>query len=95
MMNKEKEALLNKVLAEAKLPTQISPKSIERFLNKMNPDDDMREYLRAYFSAETHEERKAIEKKKYKSMSQKEQADFSLSFLRCVQTELNSVSVVA
>ena len=95
MMNKEREALLNKVLADAKLPTQILPKSIERFLNRMNPDDEMREYLRDYFSAETHEERKTIEKKKYSSMSQVAQADFSLRFLKCVQTELNSVSLTA
>lgn len=94
-MNKEREALLNKVLADAKLPTQISPKSIERFLDRMNPDAEMREYLRYYFSAGTHEERIAMEKKKYSSMSQKEQRDFSLRFLKCVQTELNSVAILA
>ena len=45
-MNKEKEIILNKVLSEPDVPYLVSKKSINRLIERMQPEtQDMKEYL--------------------------------------------------
>ena len=45
-MNKEKETLLNKFLSEPDVPYLVSKKSINRLIERMQPEtEDMKEYL--------------------------------------------------
>ena len=88
-MNKEKEALLKEILNEVEKPRKISPKSIEHFLDRMNPDSEMRAYLFAYFSAETEDECALIRKNRLSSMTKKQQKDFNNRYYQCVQNELD------
>jgi hypothetical protein len=89
MTSKEREALLEEIKNDLGVPRKVSPKSIERFLDRMKPDSEMRAYLYAYFLGVTEEERQNIRHKKYSSMTEKQQEDFSERFFKCVQNELD------
>jgi hypothetical protein len=90
MMNKEKEALLKEILAKPDEPHAVSKKSIMRLIERMQPEtEDMKAYLIAYYSADTHAESQAIRKTKLASMSPKEAALFNAAYLRCLENDVN------
>lgn len=89
-MNKEKETLLNKVLSEPDVPYLVSKKSINRLIERMQPEtEDMKEYLIAYYSAETSAQSQAIFKEKYASMTPIEAKAFDAAYLRCLENDVN------
>ena len=89
-MNKEKEALLNKILERPDVPTKVAPKNLLRFVNRMRPQtQEMRDYLMAFFSAETQAESTAIREAWYAKMSPNERQAFSEAYYRCCMNELH------
>ena len=89
-MNREKETLLNKVLSEPDIPYLVSKKSINRLIERMQPEtQDMKEYLIAYYSAETNAESQAILKEKYASMTPAQAKAFDAAYLRCLENDVN------
>ena len=89
-MNKEKETLLNKVLSEPDVPYLVSKNSINRLIERMQPEtEDMKEYLIAYYSAETSAESQAILKAKYASMTPAQAKAFDAAYLRCLENDVN------
>ncbi len=95
-MNKEKEALLKEILAQADVPRKVSPKSVLRFVNGMQPEtQEMRDYLMAIYSSETQTQRNAITKIWYAKMTLTEIKAFEQAYYRCCITGLNSNKVVS
>ena len=89
-MNKEKEALLNKVLSEPDVPYKISHKSILSLLERMQPkSNEMRDYLFAYYSAETSAESEAFFKAKYASMTPLPTKAFEAEYLTCLENDMS------
>jgi hypothetical protein len=89
-MNKEKEALLKKILEAPDVPRKVSMKSIMRLLERMQPEtEEMREYLIAFYSSETVAESRAIHDAKYASMTPAEAKVFHDAYHRCVENDLN------
>jgi hypothetical protein len=94
-MNKEKEALLKEILAQPDIPRKVSPKSVLRFVNGMQPEtQEMRDYLMAIFSAETQAERNAFRDAWYTRMTLAERKAFEQAYYRCCMTGLNTNRVV-
>lgn len=90
-MNKEKEALLKATLAQPDEPHKVSMKSIMRLLARMQPEtEEMKEYLIAYYSAETLAESRAIRKAKYASFTPAESKIFHDAYIRCLENDLSS-----
>ena len=89
-MNKEKEALLKRILTEPREPHKVSMKSIVRLLGRMQPEtEEMKDYIIAYYSSETREEARAIHDAKYASMTPAQQKAFDVAYYRCVENDLN------
>ena len=89
-MNKEKENLLNKILSEPDVPYLVSKKSINRLIERMQPEtEDMKAYLIAYYSAETSAKSQAILKEKYASMTPDQTKAFDAAYLRCLENDVN------
>ena len=88
-MNKEKEALLKKILAQPDVSRKVSMKSIMRLIERMQPQtEEMKEYLIAFYSSETRGESRAIHDAKYASMTPSESKAFHNAYLRCVENDL-------
>jgi hypothetical protein len=95
-MNKEKEALLKEILAQPDIPRKVSPKSVLRFVNGMQPEtQEMRDYLMAIFSAETEAERNVFRDAWYAKMTLAEIKAFEQAYYLCCMTGLNSNRVVS
>jgi hypothetical protein len=93
-MNKEKEALLKKILTEPREPHKVSMKSIVRLLGRMQPEtEEMKDYIIAYYSSETREEAEAIHNAKYATLTPSEAKVFSGAFYRCLQNDLKNSRV--
>jgi hypothetical protein len=76
-MNKGKEALLTKIRGEKDTPHTVSMKSILRWVERMQPQDEaMRSYLITYFSAPTLKEKQAIKAAKLATLTSSEQKIF-------------------
>ena len=92
-MNKEKEALLNKILERPDVPTKVAPKNILRFVDRMRPQtQEMRDYLMAIFSVETRAESAIIREAHYAKMTSTEQKAFSEAFYRCCMNQFHESS---
>ena len=89
-MNKEKETLLNKFLAEPDAPYKVSKKSVTRLIERMQAEtEEMKEYLIAYYSAETSAESQAILEAKYAYMTYAQAKAFDTVYLRCLENDVN------
>jgi hypothetical protein len=90
-MNKEKEALLREIMAEPDVPRKVSMKNLLGFIDRMQPETQaMRDYLMAFFSAETQAESADIREAWCAKMSSSERQAFSDAYYRCCMNELRS-----
>lgn len=88
-MNKEKEALLQKIGFEKDMPHNVSKQSLLRWLDRMKPqNEDMRSYLIAYFSAPTLKEKQAIKSAKLASLTTSEQKIFLEQWWKCIENDM-------
>ena len=89
-MNKEREAFLAKIRSEKDTPHHVSNKSISRWLERMQPQDEaMRTYLIAYFSAPTLKEKQVVKDKKLAALNGEEQKVFLAQWWACVENDMN------
>ena len=89
-MNKEKEALLRQIMAEPDVPRKVSMKNLLGFIEQMQPEtQQMRDYLMAFFSAETQAESTAVREAWCAKMSPSERQTFSEAYYRCCMNELH------
>jgi hypothetical protein len=89
MTNKEKEALLKEVLEAPDVPRKVAMKHILGHIERMQPEtQDMRDYLMAIFSAETHAESNAIQRAWYAKMTPAQGKAFAKAFYRCCMNDL-------
>jgi hypothetical protein len=89
-MNKEKEALLKEILGQPDIPHKVATKNLMRLIERMQPQtEDMKAYLIAYYSAETHAESQAIQKAKLSSLTPAEARSFNAAYLRCLENDVN------
>ncbi len=90
-MNKEKEALLAKIAQEKDTPRTVSMKSILRWIERMQPQDEaMRSYLITYFSAPTLKEKQAIKAAKLAALTESEQQSFLEKWWQCVGNDMSN-----
>jgi hypothetical protein len=90
-MNKEKEALLKAIMAEPDVPRKVSPKNLLRFVERMQPEtQEMRDFLMAKFSAETHAESHAISESWYAKMTPSERKSFAEAYYRCCMNQFKN-----
>jgi hypothetical protein len=95
-MNKEKEALLAKIRQEKDTPRTVSTKSIARWIERMQPQDDaMRSYLITYFSASTLKEKQAVKAAKLATLTTAEQKVFLEKWWTCVENDMRHQPVHA
>ena len=95
-MNKKREALLAKIRAEKDTPHRASNKSISRWLERMQPQDEaMRSYLIAYFSAPTLREKQVVKDNKLATLSSEEQKVFLAQWWECVENDRSYHQVAA
>jgi hypothetical protein len=89
-MNKEREALLAEIRQETDTPRAVSMKSILRWVERMQPQDEaMRAYLISYFSAPTLKEKQALKAAKLATLSSTEQKIFLEKWWACVNNDMN------
>ena len=89
-MNKEKEALLQKISKEKDTAYSVSKQSILRWIERMQPqDDDMRSYLFSYFSTPTLKEKQALKAAKLASLTVAEQNIFLEKWWKCVENDMS------
>jgi hypothetical protein len=95
-MNKEKEALLQEILARPDVPRKVSPKNVLRFVDRMQPKtQEMRNYLMAFHSAETRAESRAITETWYAKMTLAERKAFDQAYYDCCMNEFNTYKQVS
>jgi hypothetical protein len=95
-MNKEREAVLAKIRVEKDTPHVVSAKSISRWLERMQPQDEaMRLYLIAYFSAPTLKEKQAVKAAKLASLTPSEQKIFLEKWWACIENDMSNQAVHA
>jgi hypothetical protein len=88
-MNKEREALLKEILAQPDVPHKVSERSIQRLLGRMKPQtEEMRDYLIAYYSAETRAESRAFSNAFYAKLSPQEAKDFDEAYCQCLLNDV-------
>jgi hypothetical protein len=89
-MNKEKEALLTKIRQETDTPRTVSMKSILRWIERMQPQDEaMRAYLISYFSAATLKEKQALKAAKLATLNETEKKIFLEKWWACVNNDMS------
>jgi hypothetical protein len=89
-MNKEREALLNEIRQEKDTPRAVSMKSILRWVERMQPQDEaMRAYLISYFSAPTLKEKQDLKATKLATLSDAEQKVFLEKWWVCVNNDMS------
>jgi hypothetical protein len=89
-MNKEREALLAEIRQEKDTPRVVSMKSILRWVERMQPQDEaMRTYLISYFTASTLKEKQALKAAKLATLSAIEQKIFLEKWWQCVNNDMN------
>jgi hypothetical protein len=94
-MNKEREALLNEIRQEKDTPRTVSMKSILRWVERMQPQDEaMRIYLISYFSAPTLKEKQALKAAKLATLSDTEQKIFLEKWWACVNNDMSHQPMV-
>jgi hypothetical protein len=87
-MNKEREALLKEILAQPDVPRKVSMKNLLAYIERMQPKtQEMRDYLMAYLSAETHAESSAIREAWCAKMTPTDRKIFAEAFYRCCMNE--------
>jgi hypothetical protein len=90
-MNNEREALLTKVRQDKDAPSVVSMKSILRWVERMQPQDEaMRSYLITYFSAPTLREKQAIKATKLSTLTVAEQQIFLEKWWQCVGNDMSN-----
>jgi hypothetical protein len=90
-MNNEREALLTKVRQDKDAPKVVSTKSILRWVERMQPQDEaMRSYLISYFSAPTLKEKQAIKAAKLATLTAVEQQSFLEKWWQCVGNDMSN-----
>lgn len=95
-MNKEREAFLAKIRSEKDTPHQVSNKSISRWLERMQPQNEgMRAYLIAYFSASTLKEKQRVKENKLATLNSEEQKIFLAQWWECVENDMNYHQIAA
>jgi hypothetical protein len=95
-MNKQKEALLAKIRQEKDTPHSVSAKSIARWIERIQPQDDaMRSYLITYFSASTLKEKQAVKAAKLATLTTAEQKVFLEKWWTCVENDMSHQQVHA
>lgn len=95
-MNKEREEEINKIKHEAKMPYSVSPKSIERFIARIEPMSAfMRDYFRAFFSANNYEEKQQVKASKLANLTATELVAFEKAYYDCLENEMNFNKQVA
>jgi glycyl-tRNA synthetase (class II) len=89
-MNKEKEALLKAVLTEPEdMPHKVSMRSIQRLLERMKPQtEEMRNYLIAFYSAETHAQSRAVHEAIYAKFTAAKTKAFDEAYYQCLLNDL-------
>jgi hypothetical protein len=88
-MNKEKEALLKSILEEPDVPHKVSERSIQRLLARMKPQtEEMRDYLIAYYSAETRAESRAFHDAFYAKFSPEKAKAFDEAYYQCLLNDV-------
>ena len=90
-MNKEKEVFLTKIRQEKDTPHKASMKSILRWVERMQPQDNaMRTYLIAYFSAPTLRDKQAVKATQLATLTSTEQTVFLEKWWQCVQNDMSN-----
>lgn len=88
-MNKEKEGLLKTILVEPDIPHKISERSIQRLLTRMKPQtEEMREYLIAFYSAETRAQSRAVHAAFYAKFTPEKAKSFDEAYCQCLLNDL-------
>lgn len=93
-MNKEREAFLAQIRSEKDTPHQVSNKSISRWLERMQPqNEEMRAYLVAYFSAPTLKEKQRVKDSKLAALSSEQQKVFLAQWWECIENDMSFQAV--
>jgi hypothetical protein len=89
-MNKEKEALLKTILTEPDIPHKVSERSLQRLLTRMKPQtEEMREYLIAFYSAETRAQSRAVHAAFYAKFTPEKAKIFDEAYYQCLLNDLD------